>query len=90
MKVEGLDWDDENIGHIARHNVNPREVEDVCFGTHISEREAGQRYILSGQSTNGRYLNVVVERVGKALFRPITAFEMSENYKRRYRKRLRK
>ena len=90
MKVEGIDWDDENIRHIARHNVNPWEVEDVCFGTHISERETGQRYILSGHSTNGRYLNVVVERVGKALFRPITAFEMSINYKRRYRRRLRK
>ena len=89
MKIEGLDWDDENIEHIARHNVNPEEVEDVCFRAHISEKAAGQRYILSGQSTDGRYLNVVVERVRKGLFRPITAFEMSENYKRSYRKRLR-
>jgi len=89
MKIEGLDWDDENIEHIARHNVNPEEAEDVCFGAHISEKTAGQRYILSGQSTDGRYLNVVVERVRKGLFRPITAFEMSENYKRSYRKRLR-
>lgn len=90
MKIDSLDWDDENIEHIARHNVNPQEVEDVCFGTHIGEGEGTQRYILSGQSSNGRYLNVVVERIGKRLFRPITAFEMSENYKRRYRKRLRK
>ena len=90
MIITELEWDDENIGHIARHNVNYQEVEHVCFGIHISEKEGKERYILSGQTAAGRYLTVVIERVGKGLFRPITAFEMSENYKRRYRKRLRK
>jgi len=89
MNIESLYWDDENIEHISKHNVNPQEVEDACFGTHIIRKEGNRRYILSGQSANGRYLNVVIERVSKGLFRPITAFEMSENYKRRYRKRLR-
>lgn len=88
MIINALQWDDDNVGHIARHNVNPQEVEDVCFGVHISEREKEQRYILSGQTAGGRYLNVVVERVGKGLFRPVTAFEMSEDYKRKYRRRL--
>jgi len=88
VRIDDLQWDDENIEHIARHNVDPQEVEDVCFGLHISVREKRRRYILSGQSIGGRYLNVVVERVGKGLFRPVTAFDMSENYKRRYRKRL--
>jgi len=89
MKIDSLYWDDENIEHISKHNVNPQEVEDVCFGAHIIKREGDRRYILSGQSANGRYLNVVIERVYRRLFRPITAFEMSVNYKRRYRKRLR-
>ena len=89
MKISDLQWDDQNVEHIARHNVNPKEVEDVCFGVHISAKEEGTRYILSGQSAGGRYLNVVVERVDRGLFRPITAFEMSEVYKRRYRERLR-
>jgi hypothetical protein len=88
VQIGELEWDDQNIEHIARHNVGPLEVEDVCFGVHISRRERDQRYILSGQSAGGRYLDVVVERLGKGLFRPITAFEMSENYKRSYRKRL--
>lgn len=88
MRIAELEWDDENVQHIARHNVNPQEVEDVCFGFHISEVESKQRCILSGQTSAGKHLNVVVERVGEGLFRPITAFEMSENYKRRYRKRL--
>ncbi|MEK7353541.1 MAG: BrnT family toxin [Chloroflexota bacterium] len=90
MIINELEWEDQNIEHIARHIVNPQEVEDVCFGLHISENAGNERYILSGQTAGGRYLNVVIERVGKGLFRPITAFEMSEDYKRRYRKRLRK
>ncbi len=48
MQISELQWDDENIEHIAQHNVNPQEVEDVCFGIHISRREGGRRYILSG------------------------------------------
>jgi uncharacterized DUF497 family protein len=83
-----LEWDDENVEHIARHGVNPEEVEDVCFGLNLSEKEGNSRYILGGQSRGGRYLNVVVERIGRGLFKPITAFEMSESYKRKYRKML--
>lgn len=83
-----LEWDDESIKHIARHNVNPKEVEDICFGVHISQKEGNKRYILSGQSAGGRYLNVVVERAGRGIFRPITAFDMSETYKRMIRRRL--
>ena len=90
MIISDLQWDDENVEHIARHSVNPQEVEDICFGSHISNKESNQRYVLSGQTMAGRYLNVVIERVGQGLFRPITAFEMSEGYKSRYRKRFRK
>jgi len=90
VKIDELYWDDENVEHIALHNVIPQEVEDVCFGVHISGREKGQRYILGGQTADGRYLNVVIEKLGKGMFRPITAFEMSESYKRRYRKILRR
>lgn len=90
MIISDLFWDDENDEHIARHNVTPKEVEDVCFGLNLSKKESSNRYILSGQAENGRYLNVVIEHIGKGLFRPITAFEMSTSYKRKYRKYFRK
>lgn len=48
MKISDLQWDDGNVEHIARHNVNPEEVEDVCFGVHIAAKEEGGRYILIG------------------------------------------
>ena len=88
MNISDLEWDDENVEHIALHNVTPKEVEDVCYGLHISGRESRQRYILCGQTEGGRYLNVVIERIGGGLFRPITAFDMSISYIRKYRKML--
>jgi uncharacterized DUF497 family protein len=88
VRIGELEWDDDNVEHIARHNVTPKEVEDVCFSLHLSERAGIGRYILSGQSAEGRCLNVVIDRIGQGLFRPITAFEMSEGYKRKFRKRL--
>ena len=90
MRVERLLWDDENMEHIARHGVNPEEVEDVCFGFHFIRKERDGIYILSGQSATGRYLTVIIEGMGRGAFRPKTAFDMSENYKRSYRRRLRK
>jgi uncharacterized DUF497 family protein len=88
VRIVELEWDDVNIGHIARHNVTPKEIEDVCSGLNISEKQGNNRYILSGQSGEGRYLNVVVERIRKGLFRPITAYQMNERQKARYRKRV--
>lgn len=90
MEINSLIWDDANVEHIARHGVSPKEVEDVCFGTHISKKEGTRRYILCGQSAGGRYLNVVIERINKGSFRPITAFDMGDSYKRRFKRRLEK
>lgn len=90
MRIDELEWDEENSLHISRHKVTPGEVEDICFGLHVAECEEGGRHILSGQTDGGRYLNVVVERIGRGVFRPVTAFEMSEGYKRRYRQRMKK
>ena len=90
MKIDDLQWDDKNVEHLAIHSVAPQEAMDICFGFHVAEKEDGQRYILSGQTEGGRYINVVIEKIGKGLFRPISAFEMSESYKRRYKNRFKK
>ena len=83
MRIEDLIWENGgNVDHISRHNVTPDEVEEVCFSEYLYRQETSQKYILSGQSLSGRYLNVVVERIHKGLFRPITAFEMSEKDKK--------
>ena len=88
MKVTSLEWDDHNIEHIARHGVSPQEVEEVCFGLHICMKERVDRYVLSGKTPDGRYLIVVIQRLHADAFRPITAFDMSEDYRRLYKRRV--
>ena len=87
MKFVSLEWYDENIEHISKHRVTPVEVEDVCFGLHIAYSGENNRYILYGQTDNGRYLKIVLKRLHGSRFRPITAFDISESEKRSYRKR---
>jgi hypothetical protein len=36
MQIDDLEWDDRNEAHIARHQVEPEEVEDVCYGNHMA------------------------------------------------------
>jgi len=88
LRIDDLAWDEVNVEHIARHGVSPDEVEDVCYGFHFCRKEKGQRYILGGKTAGGKYLDIVVEKTGEFVFRPITAFEMSENYKASYRRRM--
>lgn len=76
-----FEWDVHNVGHIARHGVAPREVEDVVCGRHIvmpaKAVEGEKRWKLFGRSEAGRYL-VVVLAIRRARLRPITAYPMNE------------
>ncbi len=88
MKIEGLEWDDENIEHIGKHGITPSEVEDVCFGPHIANRARNRRYVVYGKTYQGRYIRVVLKRLYGTMFRPKTAYPMSESEKRKYRRRI--
>ena len=89
MKIIEVEWDDTNSDHIAFHRVRPSEVDDVCFGNpFVVRKEKGNRYILAGRSSAGRYLMVVVEQIGGGKVRPITAYDMDENQKRGYKRRV--
>jgi uncharacterized protein len=94
VRIAGLDWDDSNIKEITRHHVNPDEVEEICYGLHIfrkdpdSKSKGKNRYIIAGKTPGGRYLDVIIEKLNGNYYRPVTAFEMSENYKRNFKKRL--
>ena len=50
--VKGFDWDLHNVGHVARHRVNPTEVEDALERPHAiipAKDVAGEkRWKLSG------------------------------------------
>ena len=45
---------------VARHGVTLEEVEEVVFGAPLVLRTSQQRYLLIGQTTDGRYLTIAL------------------------------
>ena len=59
--IKRLMWDEWNIAHIARHDVIPEEVEEVCKGVYTSYQSYDGRYELIGATGQGRILLIVLD-----------------------------
>ena len=87
MYVSRLEWDDYRVEHIARHNVEPDEVWEVCEDPlHLARRHGNNRYLVYGQTADGRYLFVVLEHFQGTVYKPITARDMTVREKRNFRR----
>ena len=91
MEIKEFQWDDNNIEHIARHNVYPDEVEDVAFDDDpwIKKGRKGTRYML-GYTIAGRYLSVVYVLRSEGVARVITAMDMDDKSRKLYKKRIKR
>jgi uncharacterized DUF497 family protein len=86
--VRRLDWDQASIDHIARHGVEPDEVEDVVFGQSHQNRARDGRYRFVGQTSGGRYLAVFVEPESESgVFYVLTARDATIQERRLIRRR---
>lgn len=89
MRIHEFVWPQDRIDHIGRHAVTPQEVEEACFGNALVQRAKSEGenpvYYVLGQTDSGRYLFCVVIRFPDGKGYPITAREMTDNEKRRYR-----
>jgi uncharacterized protein len=90
MHIRKLIWPDDRVDHIARHGVEPHEVEEVCFGSSLVLRAKSQGispvYYVLGQTAGGRYLFCVVIRFNDGNGYPVTARGMTDKEKSRYLK----
>ncbi len=86
MAPLAFEWDDKNVEHIARHNVEIDEAEAVFDNKPLILRTQGDKYIAIGQTDEGRYLAVVfVRKPGRT--RVITARDLSDREKKRLKRR---
>jgi uncharacterized DUF497 family protein len=89
MRIDELLWPRDRIEHIARHAVTPAEVEQVCFGQPLVQRAKsyGENlvYYVLGQTEAGRYVFAVVIQFPDGKGYPVTARQMTDKEKRRYR-----
>lgn len=89
MRIYELLWPPERIEHIAKHNVTPDEVREICQGKPFVQRAKAQGknpvYYVLGQTNAGRYLFCVIIQFPDGRGYPITARPMTDKEKRRYR-----
>lgn len=89
MKIQAFIWPDERVEHIAAHHVEPKEMEEACFGKALVLRapSEGQNpvYYVLGQTEAGRHLFCVVIQFPDGNGYPVTARPMTAKEERRYR-----
>lgn len=90
MRIREFLWPRDRIDHIARHDVTPEEVEQLCFGQSLVQRTKsyGENpvYYVLGQTDAGRYLFSVVIQFPEGKGYPVTARPMTDKEKQRYRR----
>jgi uncharacterized DUF497 family protein len=83
-------WDSRTAGKIWRkHNIRMAEVLEVCGCRRpLFYRVGSKSYAVLGQTEAGRYLLVILKRVGKEIYSLVTARDMEDRERRRYQKSL--
>ena len=88
MKIRRMVWPEDRIDHIALHEVDPEEVEEVCFGRSLVLRAKSQGenpvYYVLGQTAAGRYLFCVVIQFPDGNGYPVTARSMTRKERQRF------
>ena len=84
---ELFDWDEENIAHIAEHDVSPSEAEDVVLGDPVDLQmqvvDGEERFPQVGATRTGRIPIVVTTWRGE-LTRVVTAYPATLAYQKFY------
>jgi hypothetical protein len=87
-RIEGfiwLDWVVEKL--VETHNVEPEEAEEAFFNMPYKVRKASSgKYLLYGQSDDGRYLFIVFAWVDRRI-KVISARDMTSSERRYYRRK---
>ena len=94
------DWDEDNVLHIARHNLSPEQVEEVYYSEGPfstiavrKKRPRGKelRYRLWGTDAEGNFIEVIVAVFPQyGIWRCVTAYPMYQGTKKAYLKKVRR
>lgn len=80
MTIKHIIWDFRNVTHIARHQVLPEEVDELCSSEKIYFSKAGDEKVrIIGQIHSGRYLAVFLANKGEGTFYVVTARDATAN-----------
>jgi uncharacterized DUF497 family protein len=80
-----FDWDQDNVEHIARHNVTPAEAEQVLRNKAIivaSQIRNGEERVLCVGRTDARRAIQLIYTIRQGRFRVVTAHDASRRMRR--------
>ncbi len=82
-----FEWDDDNLTHLARHDVSSLEAEQVILNGFVEIEyqvvDGEERELVVGYTNAGRFLTVLwTERSGTV--RPITAWDSTHEEEEQY------
>lgn len=87
IHVKELVWDDWNVAHIARHDVTPAEVEEVCQAHGMVLQGSKGRLVFIAPTHAGRLLAVILDPESDAdqgVYYPVTARPAARKERRLY------
>lgn len=88
MIIKKLVWDEWNRMHVAKHSVEPDEVEGVCTEKKILINKSGFLKVrVIGQTQVGRYLTIFLANRGGGNYYPISARDCAPKEKKLYKRR---
>ena len=72
--IKRLIWDDWNVAHIAKHDVIPDEVDEVCQCDPLVQKGNHGRIVLIGPTMTDKILEVVLDpEPDKGIYYVVTA-----------------
>ena len=89
--IEGFGWNQGNLEHIKKHNVNQRECEEVFFNQplivteDISHSQIEERFRVYGQTNENRLLFVIIT-IRNSAVRVISARDQSKKEQKEFKK----
>lgn len=85
LVIHRLIWNPWNTAHIARHDVTPAEVDELCKAGPLVQEAYKGRLVASGKTAAGRFLVVILAPTPEPdVYYPITAYPASGKYRRMY------
>ena len=84
IRIHSLIWNDWNVEHIARHEVEPEEVEQVCHGNFIASQTYKGRIRITGPTTDERMLAIILKPEGDGKYYCVTAHDANKGETQRY------
>ena len=82
-----FEWDDDNLEHLAVHDISADEVEEMFEGRVVRRRggtDAPDRFRVLGRTAAGRYLAIIIQQKAGGLIRPFTGWDMRPHEKELY------